>query len=169
MFPFRFSVFARYFQLSIKSPLDFVLIKTLDIRSKTHFSLWISVNLGATLCRKRTVSQRNTEAAQGNTEKKTRVELIGRISREPVEKCRHKATEEICFFSCFSSFLGVLLLIRFSSKLLGVCGWWVSGRVSSLPRRRATYGMHCLGNYKVSLTDTPRLRTETYPDHGRQF
>jgi hypothetical protein len=44
------------------------------------FSLWSSVNLGATLCRKRTVSQRNTEAAQGTTEKKPRVELIGRTS-----------------------------------------------------------------------------------------
>jgi hypothetical protein len=59
------------------------------------------VNLGATLCRKRTVSQRNTEAAQGNTEKKIRVELIGRISREPVEKCRHKVTERILLFLLF--------------------------------------------------------------------
>ena len=38
------------------------------------------MNLGATLCRKRTVSQRNTEAAQGATEKKPMVELIVRIS-----------------------------------------------------------------------------------------
>jgi hypothetical protein len=45
------------------------------------FSLRSSVNLGATLCRKRTVSQRNTEAAQRTTEKNPRVELIGRISR----------------------------------------------------------------------------------------
>ena len=45
------------------------------------FSLWISVNLGATLCRKKTVSQRNTEAAQGTTEKKPRFKLIGRISK----------------------------------------------------------------------------------------
>ena len=44
------------------------------------FSLCSSVNLSATLCRKRAVSQRNTEAAQGTTEKKPRVELIGRIS-----------------------------------------------------------------------------------------
>ena len=44
-------------------------------------SLWISVNLGATLCRKRAVSQRNKEAAQGITEKKPRFKLIGRISR----------------------------------------------------------------------------------------
>ena len=29
MFPLRLSVFARYFQLSVKSPLDFVQIKTL--------------------------------------------------------------------------------------------------------------------------------------------
>jgi hypothetical protein len=45
------------------------------------FSLWSSVNLGATLCRKRTDSQGNTEAAHRTTEKKPRVELIGRISR----------------------------------------------------------------------------------------
>ena len=48
---------------------------------ETPFSLWISVNLGATLCRKRAVSQRNTEAAQRTTEKKPRVELIGCIAR----------------------------------------------------------------------------------------
>jgi hypothetical protein len=38
--------------------------------AENPFSLWSSVNLGATLCRKRAVSQRNTEAAQGTTEKK---------------------------------------------------------------------------------------------------
>ena len=48
--------------------------------AENPFSLWSSVNLGATLCRKRAVSQRNTEAAQGTTEKKPRVELIDRIS-----------------------------------------------------------------------------------------
>ena len=59
--------------------LGFRSIKSRDL-VENPFSLWISVNLGATLCRKRTVSQRNTEAAQGTTEKKPRVELIDRIS-----------------------------------------------------------------------------------------
>jgi hypothetical protein len=59
---------------------------------ENRFSLWSSVNLGATLCRKRTVSRRNTEAAQGTTEKKPRVELIGRISRSRLKNGCHNET-----------------------------------------------------------------------------
>jgi len=82
---FLFILFRCLYLFFISSPhyntLGFRSIKSKD-PVENPSSLWISVNLGATLCRKRAVSQRNTEAVQGTTEKKPRVELIGRISKQ---------------------------------------------------------------------------------------